>query len=745
MLQKKHLLVILFFAIFLAGSLFLDSCETDKAVDSNENPPETNNYIGDQECKSCHSNEYESWKTSDHFMAMLPAEDSTVFGDFDDVIFQADSITSRFYTKNTKYYVNTRGASGKNEDFEVKYIFGHYPLQQYMVESDKGRIQVLRQSWDMIEKKWFHQYPGQFISEHDWLDWTNGAQTWNTMCADCHSTDLQKNYIYKDDSFHTEWSSINVSCESCHGPGERHAYHYTSSNSSDYDESHYMFHNSDTTNIAQVEMCAPCHSRRVNLGGDYALTGNLFDNFIPEILRTEYYHPDGQVEDENYVYGSFVQSKMFHNYVKCTSCHDPHSMKLKLEGNMLCQQCHDVSYNDPSHHFHEMNTASSECISCHMPAKVYMGNDLRHDHSFRIPRPDQSVKYGTPNTCNDCHSEKSNKWAADAIDRWYGKERSYHFSDDLIEGSLMNENSYQYLIALLQKDSIPDIAKATAIHYLSLIDPVNALPYFLSNLKNNSPLLRVHSLKALNGIPFSYWLTYAEPLLSDSIRAVRISAYELFINVPEERLGKSLLSDIKRSKFEYETYLDHQLDFPLGKAGKGLYKQKLGFYDESKKYYEAAINQDSLQTGIRTNLSLVYNALGENEKAKEVLLNEIALNPNDINALYNLALLYYELGETASSKKYFESCVNNDPQNARIYYNYGLLLQQEGAMLRALEVFNKGLAISPLDNDLNYIIAIYHLNNNNAKEAKKYLETLVKNNPNNQQYLQMLRSISQVN
>jgi predicted CXXCH cytochrome family protein len=492
-------------------------------------------------------------------------------------------------------------------------------------------------------------------------------------------------------------------------------------------------------------MCAPCHSRRVNLGGEYALTGNLFDNFLPEVLRTEYYHPDGQVNDENYVYGSFVQSKMFHNYVKCTSCHDPHSMKLKLEGNLLCQQCHDVSYNDPAHHFHEQNTLSSECVSCHMPSKVYMGNDLRHDHSFRVPRPDQSEKYGTPNTCNGCHSEKSNKWAADAIEKWYGSERAYHFSDDLIEGSLMNENSYDYLISLLQKDSIPNIAKATAIHYLSIIDPGNALPYFLINLKSKSPLLRVHALKALDGIPFSNWKSYAEPLLKDSIKAVRISAYELFINVPEDQIGRSVISDLKTSKLEYETYLDHQLDFPLGKAGKGLYKQKLGFYDESKQYYEAAINQDSLQTGIRTNLSLVYNALGENIKAKKVLLDEVTLNPNNVNALYNLALLYYELDEIDNSKKYFEMCMEHRPENSRIYYNYGLLLQQIGADDEALNVYNKGLAINPHDNDLNYIIAIYYLNNQNSKKARKYLEALVANNPGNQQYLQMLQSISQVN
>ncbi len=165
---------------------------------------------------------------------------------------------------------------------------------------------------------------------------------------------------------------------------------------------------------------------------------------IPQVLNNEYYFPDGQIKEEDYEYGSFAQSKMFHNNVKCSNCHNPHSGKLKLEGNLLCLSCHKPEYDNPSHHFHAVNSEASKCINCHMPQKTYMGVDHRRDHSFRVPRPDQSVIYNTPNTCNSCHKNQSPQWASDAIVKWYGPERAYHFSDDLVPGSLLNDKSEKH-------------------------------------------------------------------------------------------------------------------------------------------------------------------------------------------------------------------------------------------------------------------------------------------------------------
>ncbi len=101
------------------------------------------------------------------------------------------------------------------------------PLQQYLIEFPGGRMQALSIAWDSRPKaeggqRWFHLYPGQNIKAGDWLHWTSGGQNWNFTCAECHSTNLRKNFDAKTDAYKTTWSELNVACEACHGPGSNH-------------------------------------------------------------------------------------------------------------------------------------------------------------------------------------------------------------------------------------------------------------------------------------------------------------------------------------------------------------------------------------------------------------------------------------------------------------------------------------------------------------------------------------------
>ena len=133
--------------------------------------------------------------------------------------------------------------------------------------------------------------------------------------------------------------------------------------------------------------------------------------------------PDGKIQDEVYVYDSFLQSKMYAAGVTCTDCHNPHTLKRKSEGDKVCSKCHsEEKYTATSHHKHKKGSTGSSCVSCHMPARTYMGIDSRNDHSFRIPRPDVSVEMKeVPNACNLCHKDKDAQWATDAMKKWYGK------------------------------------------------------------------------------------------------------------------------------------------------------------------------------------------------------------------------------------------------------------------------------------------------------------------------------------
>jgi predicted CXXCH cytochrome family protein len=376
-------------------------------------------YVGGQACAGCHRAQYELWKTSDHALAMQPADGKTVLGNFNTATFTKDGVTSTFFTRDGRYFVRTDGPDGALHEYRIAYTFGVEPLQQYLIEFPRGRYQALSIAWDSRPaaaggQRWFHLYPGEKIHHGDVLHWTGLLQNWNYMCADCHSTNLQKNYRLAEDRFDTTWTDVNVSCEACHGPGSRHvAWAQPGARDrsigdplrglvvslQDTPGNRWALAPGETIarrtqplgSSAQVEACGRCHARRAPVWGEAVPGQPLEQAYRVSLLESPRYHADGQIRDEVYEYGSFLQSKMYRAGVTCSNCHDPHSARLRHEGNAVCAQCHlPAKYDGPQHSFHKPGTEAARCVSCHMPQRYYMVVDGRRDHSFRVPRPDLS-------------------------------------------------------------------------------------------------------------------------------------------------------------------------------------------------------------------------------------------------------------------------------------------------------------------------------------------------------------------
>ncbi|MHC4776051.1 MAG: multiheme c-type cytochrome, partial [Planctomycetota bacterium] len=313
-------------------------------------------FVGGETCRSCHEQAYVAWRGSHHDRAMAVANEESVLGDFNDAVFDNGEVTARFFRRDGSFIVETQGPGGEPGEFEIAYTFGVEPLQQYLIPFPGGRLQALTIAWDTERHEWFHLYAGQDIPADDWLHWTRGGQNWNGMCAECHSTNLVKGYDAGTGTFSTTWSEINVSCEACHGPGSRHVAWAEMPPMARPQAENYelVIRTGGVSSRHQVELCAPCHSRRTELG-DYDHTrSDLLDNIVPSELREGLYHADGQILEEVYVYGSFVQSKMFANDVRCSDCHDSHSLELVRPGNDLCTQCHQAEvYDSYDHHFHQ--------------------------------------------------------------------------------------------------------------------------------------------------------------------------------------------------------------------------------------------------------------------------------------------------------------------------------------------------------------------------------------------------------
>lgn len=736
---RKKITVIGVILFIAAGNLLVQQCTPKNKVEETS----SNAYVGEQSCKSCHKSEYNNWLTSDHFKAMQPANDSTVLGDFNNQTYTADGITSRFFKKDGKYFINTQGEDGKSRDYEIKYTFGYYPLQQYLIVFPNGRMQVTRQCWNSKDKKWFQQYAGQKIPPHDWLHWTANAQNWNTMCSRCHSTGLQKNYDFASDTYHTTYSELTVSCESCHGPGKNHIDYINSSNYKNGEKvtGSFLLLGKNANQITQINTCAPCHMRSVEISSSHINSNELLDNFIPEIPSTDFFYADGQMREEDYNYASFLQSKMYSRGVTCSNCHNPHSGKILFADNQLCLQCHAKKYDDYSHTFHNVGTEGSLCKNCHMPGTYYMGNDFRHDHSLRVPRPDLSVLYGTPNACNKCHTDKTASWAADAVKKWYGPNRAYHFSEDLIPASKQDAASEGHVLRLMNDTATPAIIKATALYYLRNLPTENSLQMLLKGLHHNDAQVRYRALRSLSNFPAETWLNDVLPLLSDKVRAVRIAAAEMMITLPSEQIPANYQSIFASARTELQNYVLYQTDFAEGNLMAGDYYLKQNDYVNAEQYYLRALKKDTSMNDARINLSVVYNLSHRNQEALKVLQDALKITPKNDRVYFNLALLYNEMNEKAKAEECLKKAEELHSQNPRVYYNYGLLLQKKGKLNEAIVQLQKAVQLSPNDASLNYALCWLYVQTKQIDKAKQVAKKLKQLNTGNPQYEQLIEQL----
>lgn len=713
----------LFFLLFLIILISCDNAGKNQEYKEISRIQSTyvDGYVGDINCKSCHEQAYKTWQGSHHDLAMQVANDSTILGNFNNVKTTIDGVAYFFSKEKDTYFVDINEIDGTHKKYEITYAFGVTPLQQYLIEFDKGKKQVLRATWDTYKKRWYHQYAGDKISPHDWLHWTQGAQNWNTMCAECHSTNLKKNYLVEKDSFHTTFSVINVSCESCHGPGEKHM-NWANENP-DSKESHYII--GGKTQIEQMNLCAPCHARRVKLTQNLEPGIPFEDQYLIQNVSSEFYHGDGQIDDEDYVYGSFLQSKMYKHKIKCGDCHDMHSLKLKKSGNALCLQCHVPKYDTAEHHFHKVDTEASACINCHMTGKDYMGNDFRRDHSFRVPRPDQSEEFGTPNACIGCHKEQTNKWAADFVKKWYGSKRPDHFSDYLLLSGTedLSNSNRKKLDDFINNLNYPAIARSTVISNLeySNNDQYGAL---LIALNDSSAIIRYNALLKFRNLSMQDRLSIAVEHANDSTRLVRIGAAQLVIGLDTNTLTTTDQATLNKSKGEFEAMMYSNADFSTGRMQLGDYFLQNNDFNNAIKNYQMALIKDSLLIPIYSNLATVYSMNGETDLALKTLNTYIRLSPNMARPYYLRGLLYFELKQKDKAVEDLNKAVQIDPLDTRSRYNLATFYFQEKQLNKAESQINAALKVQPNNQDYKYLLALIYKEQGKFKSGQKIMEEL---------------------
>ncbi|MGE5823979.1 MAG: tetratricopeptide repeat protein [Bacteroidota bacterium] len=682
-------------------------------------------FVGSAACESCHAAEYRAWKGSQHERAMQHASADTVLGDFNDAKFRYAGVESRFFKRDGKFFVRTDGPDGKLADFEIQYTYGVFPLQQYLIEFPDGRIQALSISWDARPKaeggqRWFHQYPNERVDYRDELHWTRRAQNWNFMCADCHSTDVRKNYDATTNRFDTKWAEISVGCEACHGPGSNHLA-WTRDKTADatkgltvtFDERRGVSWRIDpvTGNAGrsapkdsdvEIGVCAQCHARRAQIAEGYHAGEGFLDHYLPALLTPPLYYPDGQQRGEVYIWGSFLQSKMYAKGVTCSDCHDPHSQKTRLSGNGVCAQCHlPAKYDSPAHHFHVAGKPGSRCVDCHMPATTYMVIDPRRDHSMRVPRPDLSASLGTPNACNGCHKDKDARWAEAAMENWYGHQprgfQQFAAAFDAAERGAAQAGPE--LVAMLNDPAQPAIVRATAAAALQRYPSPEMLAALRRGLQNFDPLLRHASLGALEALPPEQRAALAAPLLGDPVRTVRIEAARLLAPAAASLVGAQRDAFDAAAK-EYVDTLRYTADRPESRTALGTFYGTLGRYNEAERALRSAIALAPRYVPAYANLADLRRAQGRNADAEALLREGLAAVPDDASLHHALGLALVRLRRMPEALRELSRAAALAPDDARFAYVYAVGLNSAGRRAEALKELERALKQHPDDREL---------------------------------------------
>jgi predicted CXXCH cytochrome family protein len=677
-------------------------------------PPTAATYVGREVCTPCHERETEAWRGSDHDRAMEVASDSTVRGDFGDVTVTFNGITSRFYRRDGRFLVHTEGPGGEMGEFEVAYTFGFEPLQQYLVPFPGGRLQALSIAWDVERRRWFPLYPDRRVPPDDWLHWTRNAQNWNGMCAECHSTNLVKGYDAASGTFTTTWSEIDVSCEACHGPGSRHVAwaELPPMARPAADNTELVVRTSGISSREQVELCAPCHARRSEFGDyDHART-ELMDQLLPATLDSGLYYADGQIRDEVYEYGSFLQSKMYRNDVRCGDCHDVHGLKLRFEGNALCLQCHRAdAYDTSDHHFHKKvyqgkPSDGALCVKCHMVERPYMVIDWRADHSLRVPRPDLSITLGVPNACtaSGCHVDSTDAWAAGYFRRWYGEARRPHYGTALAAGRAGDPDAGAALITLAGDVLYPGIVRATALGLLAGYPGDSTAALLRRALDDDEPLIRYTALSSVRAPTAEAYAALVAPLLFDPVRLVRLEAAVRLAGSPPGLLKPYQEEAMRAGLADYEAAMRASLDFAHAGHNLGNLAAQLGEPDRAEEYYRTALRVDNLFHPAKVNLAILLNGQGRNAEAEQLLREVTEADPGAHEAAYLLGLLLAEMNRVEEAVPFLERAAAGDPGRARAHYNLGLALRQTGRAPEAEAALGRALELEPANPD--YVLAL---------------------------------------
>ncbi len=486
----------------------------------------------------------------------------------------------------------------------------------------------------------------------------------------------------------------------------------------------------------------------MELTGDFKPGDNYFDHHslsVPD--ESDIFYPDGQVRDEDYEFTAFSGSRMHAAGVRCVDCHEPHSAKTLLPGNLLCMRCHNGSYpKSPvidlaKHSFHQADSTGSQCVNCHMPQTTYMQRHVRHDHGFTIPDPLLTKEFAIPNACNRCHQDKDTEWSLQAVNKWYGPkmERPYRQRSRLMAAAKRGDEAAKEQLLQFLKGDEAGFWKGVAANLLERwANEPKVESALVDLLKHPDPVARGNAAQTLGaiagqpGVGGESARNALRDALADPVRSVRYPA--------AWALSSSLDPESKNGRELFHT-LYFNADQPMGQVQKGNFEIARRNIAGAVPFYEKAVAWDGGSAAMRQEYATVLSMAGRPADAVKQMLEAVRLEPRNADYHYRLALAFNEAGQQDEAARELETTVTLNPRHARAWYNLGLTRNQRGQMDKAIEALLRGETADTGDPEIPYALATIFLRTGQQKEARAAAERALRIAPNYEAARQLLGSL----